>query len=299
MLRSDNGALPPIPRCSFLRARDRLGPLSGPADGTVAGRLAAAVGHPASDAVAAEALIAVVEGCCAERLGGEMVLIEEPELLLTPQAQRYLYRLLRRFADDGNQVVYSTSSVAFVNAARHDEIRRLDLRTAGRLRRTQARTLSDAERVRLAADFDHERSEMFFARAVVLVEGQTERQSLPLIFRALGHDPDRLGVSIVEVGGKSNLPPAARLLDQLGIPFVVVFDADRGADATALESKIRQSAGVAAVIRLDPDFEAVAGLRSRDDKVLRAWRRFAGTTASKVPAALATVVNATTRVLDG
>lgn len=33
------------------------------------------------------------------------MLIEEPELYLRPEAQRYLYRLLCRFATDGNQVL--------------------------------------------------------------------------------------------------------------------------------------------------------------------------------------------------
>jgi predicted ATP-dependent endonuclease of OLD family len=37
-----------------------------------------------------------------------LLLIEEPALYLRPQAQRYLYRLLREFAVGGNQTIYST-----------------------------------------------------------------------------------------------------------------------------------------------------------------------------------------------
>lgn len=248
-----------------------------------------------SDASAAEALVSVVEACCRERMSGEILLIEEPELLLTPQAQRYLYRLLRRFAEGGNQVLYATRSVAFVDAAHHDESARLDLRRGGRsLRRTDPQALSDAERVRLAAEFDHERREMFCAQAVVLVEGQTERLSLPFVFGALGHDPDDAGIAIVEVGGKPNLPLAARLLRQLEIPFVIVFDADRGAASAALDAEIRRAAGPAPVIRLEPDFEAAAGIRSHDDKVLHAWRLFATAAAEQIPPALASIVSATT-----
>ena len=51
-----------------------------------------------------------------------MLLIEEPELFLRPQAQRYLYRLLRSFADAGNQVIYSTHSPSFLNVARLEEL---------------------------------------------------------------------------------------------------------------------------------------------------------------------------------
>lgn len=41
---------------------------------------------------------------------GLIVLMEEPELFLPPQAQRYLYRLLRTVAGQGNQILYSTHS---------------------------------------------------------------------------------------------------------------------------------------------------------------------------------------------
>lgn len=116
--------------------------------------------------------------------------------------------------------------------------------------------------------------------------------ALPFVFRALGHDPDAEGISIVEVGGKSNLPLAARLLSQLQIPFVVVFDADRGPPSAALDAEIWRSAGRAPVIRLEPDFEAEAGIASHDDKVLHAWQRFASAPAAAVPQALATIVRA-------
>ena len=292
-----DGRLADLPACSFLRARDRLEP-SVEAAGNVATRVGELAGHSASDAVAAEALVKVIEACCEECLTGEVLLIEEPEMLLTPQAQRYLYRLIRRFAEAGNQVLYSTRSPAFLDAARHDEIVRLDLRHGRRsVRRTKRDVLGEAERVRLAAEFDHERSEMFFAKSVVLVEGQTERLALPFIFRAMGHDADADGIAIVEVGGKSNLPLAARLLRELAIPFVVIFDADRGAASVALDQEIRQAAGSAPAIRLEPDFEGVAGIASHTDKVLHAWRRFASVGPAGVPPALAGAIRSALELL--
>jgi len=290
----DVRASPPggvLPRCSFLRAVDRLGPPMDVGSGEIGARMARSVPARTTDAAAADALIEAVESCCREGLGGEVLLIEEPEMLLTPQAQRYLYGLLRRFSEGGNQVVYSTWSPAFVDAAHHEEIVRLDLRQGGTvLRRTDPGTLSDAERVRLQAEFDHERSEMFFAQKVVLVEGQTERLSLPFIFRAMGHDPDAEGIAIVEVGGKGNLPLAARLLHQLAIPFLVVFDADRGSASAVLDAEIRRAAGGAPTVRFRPDFEAAAGISARDDKVLNAWRRFSGARPEAIPGPLAEVV---------
>lgn len=288
------GSAESLPRCSFLRASDRLGPPMDTGGGEVGARMAALLPGRTTDAAAADALVSAVEACCRDGLAGEVLLIEEPELVLTPQAQRYLYRLLRRFAEGGNQVLYSTWSPAFVDAAHHDEIVRLDLSAGGTVvRRTDPGTLTDTERVRIQAEFDHERSEMFFAQKVVLVEGRTERLSLPSIFRALGHDPDAEGIAIVEMGGKGNLPLAARVLRQLAIPFVVVFDADQGSASTVLDEAIQRAAGDAPTIRFEPDFEAAAGIASRDDKVLDAWRRFSGASGDAIPAPLAKLVRVT------
>ena len=55
-------------------------------------------------------------------------------------------------------------------------------------------------------EFDAERAELFFSRAAILVEGMTEKMAFPFVFGALGHDADREQISIVECGGKSNLP---------------------------------------------------------------------------------------------
>ena len=55
-------------------------------------------------------------------------------------------------------------------------------------------------------EFDAERSELFLSRAAILVEGMTEKISLPFVFRALGHDSDGEQISIVECGGKANMP---------------------------------------------------------------------------------------------
>ena len=67
-------------------------------------------------------VVDALESCCARGLGGLLLLIEEPELYLRPQAQRYLYRVLREFSSAGNQVIYSTHSPAFLNVARLDEL---------------------------------------------------------------------------------------------------------------------------------------------------------------------------------
>jgi predicted ATP-dependent endonuclease of OLD family len=193
-------------------------------------------------------------------------LIEEPELYLRPQAQRYLYRLLREFSSGGNQVIYSTHSPSFLNVARLDELVFVERIPDSGTRAAQPRPVTPADDFRVLTEFDAVRGELFLSRAAVLVEGQTEKLVLPFVFAALGYDPDREAISIVECGGKPNIPLFAGICRAVGLPFVVVHDSDArpGRKPVAAERRIV----------IEPDFEAVAGLQGHSHKPERAWRRF-------------------------
>ncbi len=240
-------------------------------------------------------VIDALESCCARGLSGLLLLIEEPELYLRPQAQRYLYRLLRRFALAGNQAIYSTHSPAFLNVARLDELVFVERLPQTGTRALQPQPVSADEDFRVMTEFDAARSELFLARAVVLVEGLTEKLVLPFVFSALGHDVDRAAISIIECGGKPNIPLFARICRATGIPFVVVHDSDRKAGGKlaaaerALNALIADSAGDEGAIVLDPDFEAVAGLAGHSRKPERAWREFASRASAEMPEPLVRV----------
>lgn len=278
---------PPLPSVIFLAARDRL---PSPTDKRHL--------HE-SDAESAEAMVAAIAERRLSGVEGEVLLIEEPELMLTVHQQRHFYNLLHRYAER-NQVIYSTRSPQMLAAVDYHEIVRLDVH-AGRMniRRAPAGTLTDEQRVHLQAEFAHERTEMFFASAVVLVEGQTEAIALPLIFRRLGHHPDALGISVVQVGGKGNMPLVARILAELGIPHVVVFDSDRGRPGERENRLIKRAVGKAPVFVLDPDFEGVAGIRDHDEKVLNAWRLFTDATPASIPPVLRQIVEETVELANG
>jgi hypothetical protein len=240
-------------------------------------------------------VIDALESCCARGVSGLLLLIEEPELYLRPQAQRYLYRLLREFALAGNQVIYSTHSPAFLNVARLDELVFVERLPRTGTRALQPEPVSADEDFRVMTEFDAARSELFLARAVVLVEGLTEKLVLPFVFSALGYDVDREAVSIIECGGKPNIPLFARICTATGIPFVVVHDSDRKASGKlaaaeqALNALIADTAGGQGPIVLDPDFEAVAGLAGHRRKPERAWREFASRPSAEMPEPLVRV----------
>jgi predicted ATP-dependent endonuclease of OLD family len=231
----------------------------------------------ASSAAAAAALLAGwIDACVEESIRGLVLLIEEPELFLRPQAQRYLYRQLRAFASAGNQVVYATHAPAFLTVARIEELALVEHRHELGTVIVQPERLAPDESFRILSEFDAERSELFLSRATLLVEGRTEKLVFPFVFRALGHDPDREGISIVECGGKPNIVLFARICDVTGIPYVVVHDRDAPAGRDpipaerAVNDAIRRLVPAERTVVLEPDFEAVAGLHGHSHKPERA-----------------------------
>jgi predicted ATPase len=291
------------PPVIFLPALHRAGPLLEPdggserADEAVERFRAALGGRPEerSSSAGASALVAGIDACHVSSLSGVVFLIEEPELFLRPQTQRYLYRRLRALAAAGNQVLYSTHAPAFLNVARLEELVLVRYSRRRGTHLVQPEPLGADEAFRIVSEFDAERSELFLARSAILVEGRTEKLVLPTIFAALGHDADRAQVSIVECGGKSNIPVFAEICKTCRIPFVVVHDRDAKQgeqpipQEVELNRLIARIAGRKRVIVLEPDFEGVTGLRGHSNKPERAWNHFSRPGA-EVPEPLVRVV---------
>jgi len=300
--RLHDGSWPVAVLPSGLRASTIIGapgPASDhPAVAAVVDALRQQASHASSPGERADSVIAALEHCCDAGVSGLVLLIEEPELYLRPQAQRYLYRLLHRFAAGGNQVIYTTHAPPFLNVARLEELAVVTRDPAVGTTVHQADALPDSDGFRAMSEFDAERGELFLADAAVLVEGRTEKLALPHVFAALGVDVDRDGISIVECGGKANLPVFVRLCLATRVPFIVVHDrdADAGLDPIPSERRLnallRSLAGEHRVVELVPDFEGVAGLRRHHHKPEQAWRRFRQLSASDVPDSLRRVIDA-------
>jgi predicted ATP-dependent endonuclease of OLD family len=255
--------------------------------------LLAPTDHPAKRAVAVVrgeetddgglSLVRSIAGLVAARVRGLVVLIEEPELYLSPPSQRHLHRLLRRLAARGrNQVLYSTHSPVFLGVDRLEQLVlvRHDERTGTTLLQPEAPSRTQA--FRLVSELDAERAEIFLSRAVLLVEGRTEKLAFPFVFRALGYDVDQEAIAIVDCAGKGNIPLFAEICTACQIPFVVVHDRDapRGAQPAEAErvanEAILRIAGRKRTVALVPDFEGVTGVRARRGKPLAAFKRFQG-----------------------
>ncbi len=226
-------------------------------------------------------LVRAIEALADARIRGHVILIEEPELYLSPPSQRHLHTQLHRLAARSrNQVLYSTHSPVFLGVDRLEQLVlvRHDHRTGTTL--LQPEELPRDQALRLFTELDAERAEIFLSRAVMLVEGRTEKLAFPFVFRALGYDADQEAIAIIDCAGKGNIPLFAEVCNACRIPYVVVHDRDapRGQQPTEAErisnEAIARAAGKRRTIALVPDFEGVAGLRKRRGKPAAAFKRF-------------------------
>jgi putative ATP-dependent endonuclease of the OLD family len=171
-------------------------------------------------------VLAVLQAFEETRRKGAILLIEEPEMFLHPQTQRSLYKTLRAIGRT-NQVIYATHSPHFVSVPEYNEVMlvRRD-ETTGTIVKMSDLPMNDKRREKLIKELDPERNELFFARRLLVVEGDTEKLAFPAYAMRMGLDLDREGATIVEVGGKKNLLEFARIAISFGIPTGIVYDAD-------------------------------------------------------------------------
>ena len=241
------------------------------------------------------ALIRGLEACVAE-FSGVVFAIEEPELFLSPHAHRYLRRLIGRLAEGGNQIFLTTHAPGLLSLAALDEVNLVTRDELGVTAVERLRPIRVDDAFRVMCEFDAERSELFFSRAAILVEGMTEKITLPFVFQALGHDPDGEQISIVECGGKTNMPLFIEICRRARVPFVVVHDSDLRPEREALEDNlrlnalIRRRAGARRTVVLEPDFEGVADFHGRGPKPERAWSRLADASPDQLPEPLVRAV---------
>lgn len=156
--------------------------------------------------------------------------IEEPENSLSPF---FLPRIVAQARDIGAlssaQVALSSHSPAILNRIEPEEVRYF--RLSRRERRAYVRRLTlpeDSEEasryVRLAI---RAYPEIYFARFVILGEGDSERIVIPRIAEAMGVQLDPSFVPIVPLGGRY-VSYFWRLLNDLCIPHATLLDLDLG-----------------------------------------------------------------------
>ena len=181
-----------------------------------------------------------------EEVGNKLLLIEEPEAHLHAQRQLRVMRALQTQAEEEDiQVIVTTHSPNLASA--------IDLENLVIVRNRRAFSLAAAETELDSSDrrflqrfLDVTKANLFFAYAVMIVEGDAENILLPTLAKLIGRDLGERGVSIVNVGGVG-LGRYARIFKrrqpnaqgELGIRVACVTDMDVMPDsAPALIGKV-------------------------------------------------------------
>ena len=127
------------------------------------------------------------------------IALEEPENHLHPHSIRSLVSSLWKLPQ---QVIITTHSPQVVDVVSPDEIVLLKRRGARSVvRYVPEGYFKKSELNDLKRQIRNAGSELFFARCVLLTEGDTEKMALPIFASAMGIKLDQLGVSIVGVSG--------------------------------------------------------------------------------------------------
>lgn len=165
--------------------------------------------------------------------GNKLLLIEEPEAHLHAQRQLQVIKFLQEQAKAQHiQVVVTTHSPNLASAVELNNV--VMIRKGRAFPMDEGRTLLNLSDYRFLERFlDATKANLFFARGVMIVEGDAENILLPSLAKKLGSDFTKLGISIVNVGG-IGLRRYARIFQrktseadgQLDIPVACVTDSD-------------------------------------------------------------------------
>jgi predicted ATPase len=212
------------------------------------------------DALAASAGDALFDQERLRRTALTILAIEEPENSLSPF---FLSRIMQQSRDIGGmreaQVILSSHSASILSRVEPTEVRYT--RLAEKTRRSSVRPLTlpatedeASAYVRLAV---RAYPELYFARFVILAEGDSESMVLPRLADAMDIPLDRSFVPVVPLGGRF-VRHFWKLLDDLKIPYATLLDLDLG----------RKHGGAAAIRGIVDELAAIGNDLSENPSVI-------------------------------
>lgn len=179
------------------------------------------------------------------------LIFEEPELHLNPQESREMYSLLVKLSKIGVQIVMETHSSYFVGLKQYKSICLLrKVKNSIKVYQHTGKLLNGDEIKNFNMNYwiNPDRGEMFFAKKVILVEGQTDKIAISYLAKKL--DVYNYNYSIIECGSKSIIPQFIKVLNAYKIPYIAVYDKDnhKWRSETELESSNLKNKSIKKII---------------------------------------------------
>lgn len=160
----------------------------------------------------------------------KLALIEELEAHLHPQAQlRLINYLQNEYNKNGAQIIISTHSPILVS--------KINLKNLILIKNNIGYDLAEGKTGLEKGDYlflqrflDATKSNLFFAKGIIMVEGDAENILLPIIADIIGYPLEKYGVSIVNVGSTAFFRYSRIMLRKdgtsIGIPVSIITDCD-------------------------------------------------------------------------
>lgn len=163
-----------------------------------------------------------------------IIALEEPENHIAPHLIGQLIFNLENIASKSNaQTVLTSHSTAIIKRIDPENLRYFRLEANDCTTRIRAITLPDKEKLADQHKFIKEAvkayPELYFAKLVILGEGDSEEIILPKFWSAKNGNVDASGISIVPLGGR-HVNHFWRLLNDLNIPHITLLDLDKERD---------------------------------------------------------------------
>lgn len=200
-----------------------------------------------------------------------IIAIEEPELYLHPHQQKIVYSLLKQLSQQTQeqiQIIYSTHSSFMVHVEDYKYIgivKKPNILIGTKIFQYNQEIfpIASQKEFQLLCQFDPERNELFFARKIIFVEGDTEKFSLPIILDKLSINVTARGISMIECGSRAGIKLFLEVVNKFNqsmkiIDFLVMHDKD---PLSQEDQELQTLCGVNPIYIFDPDFEREIGLQ--------------------------------------
>ncbi|MGO9213411.1 MAG: ATP-dependent nuclease [Syntrophales bacterium] len=212
--------------------------------------------------------------------------IEEPEIYLHPQMIRKIKDVLFELSIDPNyQVICTTHFPVFLDMADHH-------RSIVRFDKDNQRNVSvfqvcedilagptpeeQRQQLRMITEFDSSVNELFFAKRIVLVEGDTDMavfQKAVDLLNLLPNPLQKRDTTFINCRGKSCIILFIKVLNHFKIKYVVVYDIDHRNDPEN-QKIVDEASPESTIITFDPNLERLLGYPpSGNDKPIKAVRK--------------------------